>query len=856
MNQNELKIINDTQNEYEDLLIKKIEDNNLLLKTINFSSPTGTGKTKMIADVIEKMSDQYFFIITTLSKGQLSRQIKHEIKRFTIKNNYCVYGLNDYTKNTILQADDILARIPENKTIIWFRDEGHIDTNRWMEILKPISNKIVNFSATNKYNSDDDINCNFTHTMMLRTVIQSEGGPEDAILKLLEVKKQHKNVSNYNPCAIFRILEENILEKTIKLCQKYNLKSINITDEAYDMSDICKDDNEYDVIINKFKVVEGVDIRRAHVLYMTNEPKNPATTIQVIGRCRRNALLYRNDIDILAPGNEELLKNTRICYCFFNVLEMHIDENDNGELLNTFCPIISVENLKANSKINLTNGKMTNGLEIFEAGGLSGTFVVKKDDETGFNVLSPSTFLYYPKFFQIKLTNSISKFYKIEDLKNIEFFLRKNDLYYHIKTPVRYNDFLEKALFSYKSFEQYKDGFLNYKICKTGYYIKTFSYNFSFKTGFHFSYSEHRSKYFETILEFRKNNEIQYQRLKEDIHSFFDYWQKNYAKNPIIKTKTVKIPALSILPKEAENLTLSFSSVSELKTFLSIPPEIRKISFILSGDTFKIVKNSNSKETNKYKWIEDTSVTGKINKYSKFNLYITKQYKIALEKSQNKFYHKKNIIFKTKKFNSMFGFCVEYTTKEFFKIELMKKMGFDEEYSKFITKNKLNGSDLFQNLIFKAFCVRKAIKEYQKNMRSIFNMPATRIPSVSFEVLIGEKKFVSQVVKYAERTFLFIKKYFEIKDENDYFLYNETMKKCDLSIPHNRGLADFIIDNTILDLKCTSSIDEKYIKQVLAYYWLSEKHQLNIQNVMLYDAIQDRWLKINMKTNEITSNYK
>ena len=60
MNEKELKIINSTQNEYEDLLVKKIMCDNYVIKKINFSSPTGTGKTKMMADVINKMNDDYF----------------------------------------------------------------------------------------------------------------------------------------------------------------------------------------------------------------------------------------------------------------------------------------------------------------------------------------------------------------------------------------------------------------------------------------------------------------------------------------------------------------------------------------------------------------------------------------------------------------------------------------------------------------------------------------------------------------------------------------------------------------------------------------------------------------------------
>lgn len=41
------------------------------LKTINFTSPIETGKTKMMADISNKIGENYFIIITTLSKGQM-----------------------------------------------------------------------------------------------------------------------------------------------------------------------------------------------------------------------------------------------------------------------------------------------------------------------------------------------------------------------------------------------------------------------------------------------------------------------------------------------------------------------------------------------------------------------------------------------------------------------------------------------------------------------------------------------------------------------------------------------------------------------------------------------------------------
>ena len=34
--------------------------------------------------------------------------------------------------------------------------------------------------------------------------------------------------------------------------------------KVVEMLELCLDDNEYDVIINKYKLVEGIDIKRAH----------------------------------------------------------------------------------------------------------------------------------------------------------------------------------------------------------------------------------------------------------------------------------------------------------------------------------------------------------------------------------------------------------------------------------------------------------------------------------------------------------------------------------------------------------------------------------------------------------------
>lgn len=389
--------INKTQDDYIDQLIDYVNDPaNRSRKSIDFTSPTGTGKTKMMAKLINRFPDKYF-IITTLSRGQLHKQISDSLKKDCPYNNFTVYGNMDYKINSNLQAEDILNLIPDNTQCIWLRDEGHIKTNKFEALLENKCLKIINFSATNLHK---DIVCNFTHTMMLRTVNQKTGSPEDAIKKLLEVKEQHKEVQGYNPCAIFRCIkgDQQLYKNIIKLCRKYHLKWIDITDEEFKMAELCEDDNKYDVIINKFKLIEGIDIRRAHVLFMDSWPNNISTTIQVIGRCRRNALLYRDDVDILDPKNEQLLKDTRECYVFYNIKKMKVSTDKSGELCYAFCPYISCEALKTGATIEVKNGQLPNGLYIAELIGQTGRFIVETDPSTGFNIVNPDSPFYKTEY--------------------------------------------------------------------------------------------------------------------------------------------------------------------------------------------------------------------------------------------------------------------------------------------------------------------------------------------------------------------------------------------------------------------------------------------------------------------------
>ena len=183
--------INRTQDYYIDKLADMIKDNGYtMLKTINFTSDTGTGKTKMMGKLINKFPD-YYFIITTLSKSQLYQQTERSLAKDCPQKNYerwRVYGTASFKSNSRLQADDIIRAIPQDKKdkVIWLRDEGHIATNKFDEVLldtketseltpdeaktiiEGICYAVINISATNSVGTG--IKCNFANTMMLRTV--------------------------------------------------------------------------------------------------------------------------------------------------------------------------------------------------------------------------------------------------------------------------------------------------------------------------------------------------------------------------------------------------------------------------------------------------------------------------------------------------------------------------------------------------------------------------------------------------------------------------------------------------------------------------------------------------------------
>ena len=966
--------INQIQDGYVNELIGLINNPDYeSMKTINFTSPTGTGKTKMMSKLINALPD-YYYVITTLSKGQLHLQVRDSLQKDCKQENFTVYGSADYKINSRLDAEDIISRIPDKTRCIWLRDEGHIRTNRFDELLLHVCYKVVNFSATNTYS---DIQCKFSQTMMLRTVNQVSGTPADAINRLLEIKASHKMVRGYNPCAIFRCVgaKDRLYDEIIELCKQHHLKYIDITDDPFVMAELCRDDNENDVIINKFKIIEGIDIRRAHVLFMDNYPSNNATTIQAIGRCRRNALLYREDIDILAPGNEKLLRDTRECYVYYYVENMKIDEDIEGELQYAFCNQVSCEELKANTTIHVENGQLSNGLYILELRGQTGDFRIITDEATGFNVVQPKTVFYAPcitehvnflfqektkvrienvpkfplrdgKYYLgseeredvvcdipktiISLFKRKAKKYTIEYLysklseKCLDVMMEKGTRY-DIKRYARFvQEFIsenrnrrgyivfcsflseigkkrvkvydsetgstlvftldelfsdnELVLLQYFGVKQIKDGnktyeiehkidgFANLKFCHyrrnkraeqitflvLKHHIKHIRYVFRDRLIIHCEYpnelqvskSDIEEYYRWLEMELNQDNDESWYyasfnsiatQFFQGLHETIENLEKGiidvvyYSYKPLFEKLTEEEAFLIRNKYVPKTYYVQHDSVSNLGYIPYKKAYNDRESAIVGVDLMRQVKD----ERGNVDWVESKTVTSKVGNYNKLNAFLSRKYASELEQGAIQCFSGKNYFSFDKRCNSMIGYCVEYYSKY---------LVYGREYLRgFLSEDTSDDYDV----------VRACVQRYKRMMIECFGRGVTRfIKGISEEQLRKEKyrDFVSLVVELGTRTATFV---------NETLYKNQEARNNvdpNLSIQHINGLADYITEDTILDVKVRNNIDERCVRQVLAYHYLSTKRSdLHIKRVIVYDATSDRAVTIDISDANIVS---
>lgn len=333
-----------------------------------FRAPTGSGKTYMMADFMDKMLQKHkevIFLVSSLSKSDLAKQnydkfceyrdsswfprlnpylMNSEIageERLHIPNDYNVYLLprDLYKEKSRLMAGPMLSflaemKFTEGKSIIWIKDECHIATSNLDAIANAYFDCTINFSATPNLRRGQHPDVEITDSeaencKLIKTVTwgDDDSTVEDALLKFQEIKADYRNMLNVNPCLIIQISNKKKADEELQgeifpaLNKHPDLKwmlIVNDTKEC-DTNDFFKakklpvnkwkdyarsDLSGIDVIIFKLVISEGWDIPRACMLYQARNSRSQQLDEQVIGRVRRNPRLL--DYETLSPEAQRL----------------------------------------------------------------------------------------------------------------------------------------------------------------------------------------------------------------------------------------------------------------------------------------------------------------------------------------------------------------------------------------------------------------------------------------------------------------------------------------------------------------------------------------------------------------------
>ena len=234
---------------------------------ITFKAPTGSGKTYMMAEMMNRIlsaDKNVIFLVSTLSKGDLASQNYEKFQEYSAKGNfpelkpylissqiageerlfvptdYNVYLLprDLYKKGGRLMQgamEGFLQNMTgaqwlggQEKRVYLIKDECHIATNNLDNLSEKFFTKIYNFSATPKLSrgqhpdveikNDDAVNAKLIKDIEL--IDDPDVKVADAIEKFEEVKKDYRNLLGVNPCLIIQISNKDKADAEISEIKK------------------------------------------------------------------------------------------------------------------------------------------------------------------------------------------------------------------------------------------------------------------------------------------------------------------------------------------------------------------------------------------------------------------------------------------------------------------------------------------------------------------------------------------------------------------------------------------------------------------------------------------------------------
>lgn len=358
--------IQELQNNAVSNLITAIKTNTK--DSYTFRAPTGSGKTYMMADFMNRMlqiNSRFIFLVSSLSKSDLAVQNYDKFCEYRDKN-YFRY-LNPYLMTSSIAGEERLhipsdfnvyllprdlykkdsrlmqgpmanflteMRFNKGKAIIWIKDECHIATSNLDAIAPNYFDATINFSATPKLSRGQHPDVEITDSEaeqcgLIKRVVwgDEEGSIKDAIDQFKKIKTDYRNLLGVNPCLIIQISNKTKADEELSneilpaLNDNPELKWMLIVNDAKecDTNDVFKAKKlkverwkDYakgnlsgiDVIIFKLVISEGWDIPRACMLYQTRNSRSKQLDDQVIGRVRRNPRLL--DFELLSDEAKRL----------------------------------------------------------------------------------------------------------------------------------------------------------------------------------------------------------------------------------------------------------------------------------------------------------------------------------------------------------------------------------------------------------------------------------------------------------------------------------------------------------------------------------------------------------------------
>lgn len=267
------------QNEAVDKLVNLLK--NSKQKSLVFKAPTGSGKTYMIADLMNRIlaeDKDVVFLVSSLSKGNLAQQnhekfesygstftrlkpylVNSEIsgeEQLFVPTEYNVYSLplSLYKKGGRLMQGSLTnflntltsGRLLDGleKKIVLIKDECHIATNNLDDIPENYISRIIDVSATPKLTRGQypDVEISNEEAMQAKLIKIVEWGEDDAklddaIAKFESVKEEYRNLLGVNPCLIIQIsnkdkADEELENEIFPALSKTDLKWMLIVNDA------------------------------------------------------------------------------------------------------------------------------------------------------------------------------------------------------------------------------------------------------------------------------------------------------------------------------------------------------------------------------------------------------------------------------------------------------------------------------------------------------------------------------------------------------------------------------------------------------------------------------------------------